>query len=405
MNGILKKITALTVSAVLVTCGALSAPAAVLAAQTDGISVSSSTADYVVVDGARYSKDMKTLISVAPETSGTFTIASTVTEIEKTAFSGCSVLKEIFIPQGVTKLGGAYYGTNIFSDCTSLVKFTVDENNTAYSSESGVIYNKNKTEAIHAPTAFSGSLNLPSSVRIIDSYAFFGCKKLKDIVIPDGAHTICKSAFYGCNYLQTAVIPDSVKNFEDNLFYNCNKYMLIIYSNPGSAAEKYAKDNSITWRDASIPFDADVTFSSKEYTQGMTVRFSITAKGGTGNYSYNIHYKKPGDDKLYIPNAASTFAAETTGEYKLVFWAKCNTTYLEREIPIIVKPAAGLTNKSTISSKGIGLGQSINLHAEGTGGKGEHYYAIMYKKSGTDKWTQLTNKYSMKSDALTGRRL
>lgn len=396
MNRILKKITAVTIAATFITGGVFSPAVTALVTRTNAASASDSADDVVVVGSARYSKDMKKLISVAPETEGTFTIASTATKIDQDAFKNCTSLKEIVIPQGLTEMGGELYETSIFSDCTSLEKITVNKNNTAYTSADGVMYNKSKTEVVYAAPALTGDLTLPESLSAIDSFAFFNCTNLRNIVIPEGTKVIGKSAFRGCTKLMTAVIPDSVEILEDKyVFSGCRN--LLIYSNPGSAAEKFAKDNNITWRDASIPFKVDISFKSHEHTVGMAVHFDYVAKGGTGNYSYHFHYRKPGDSKIYFPNY-NTFIPETTGEYTLVYWAKCNTEVIQDEIPIIVKPAAALTNKSTISSKGIGVGQSIKLHAEGTGGKGEHYYAMMYKKQSDSKWTQLVTKYTMITD-------
>ena len=86
-------------------------------------------------------------------------IPDNITNIGSTAFYRCSSLKKIEIPSSVTSIGnGAFYG------CDELKSITVDPNNTNYSSEDGVLYNKDKTEIIVVPEAIKGKFTIPSSV-------------------------------------------------------------------------------------------------------------------------------------------------------------------------------------------------------------------------------------------------
>lgn len=71
-----------------------------------------------------------------------------VTNIGISAFSGCSSLTKITIPNGVTNIeAGA------FSSCSSLTEINVDSNNKKYSSEDGVLYNKEKNSILICPNA------------------------------------------------------------------------------------------------------------------------------------------------------------------------------------------------------------------------------------------------------------
>ena len=67
-------------------------------------------------------------------------IPDRVTEIEDCAFSDCSSLKEITIPDSVT-----FIGENAFMGCLSLEEIKVSPDNKYYSSENGVLFNKDKT--------------------------------------------------------------------------------------------------------------------------------------------------------------------------------------------------------------------------------------------------------------------
>ena len=70
----------------------------------------------------------------------TINIPTNLTKIEKYMFEGCKALTTITIPENVTSIG-----ERVFYKCTSLTQINVDEANTAYCSENGVLFNKDKT--------------------------------------------------------------------------------------------------------------------------------------------------------------------------------------------------------------------------------------------------------------------
>ena len=73
-------------------------------------------------------------------------IPSSVTSIGDSAFYGCSSLESMNILEGVTSIGNS-----AFRGCNSLESINVDENNTNYISENGILFNKEKTNIICYP--------------------------------------------------------------------------------------------------------------------------------------------------------------------------------------------------------------------------------------------------------------
>ena len=129
-----------------------------------------------------------------------------VTSIGNGAFRNCPGLKRITIPDGVTSIG-----TNAFNGCSGLTDITVDNRNSSYCSESGVLFNKNKTKFICYPAGKTdSSYKIPDEVTSIGDYAFERCTGLESITIPDSVNSIGYEAFDRCTKLTSIYIPDGI---------------------------------------------------------------------------------------------------------------------------------------------------------------------------------------------------
>ena len=120
-----------------------------------------------------------------------------VTSIGDDAFSRCSGLTSVTIPNSVTSIG--YYA---FYYCSGLTSINVASGNTHYSSIDGVLYNYVQNTLIQCPCAKT-SVTIPNSVTSIGEKAFEGCSGLTSVTIPNSVTSIRMSAFSGCSGLTT----------------------------------------------------------------------------------------------------------------------------------------------------------------------------------------------------------
>ncbi|MCI7351538.1 MAG: leucine-rich repeat protein [Ruminococcus sp.] len=160
---------------------------------------------------------------------------SQLTSIGDSAFYSCSNLKSIKFPESVQSIGiGAFnscgsleivtipknvssIGRDAFISCSSI---NVDENNPNYSSENGVLFDKNKTKLIRYPANKSGnSYVIPDSVKSVDERAFSACRNLTSVTIPEGVTSIGDWAFSYCFSLKSITIPNSVNSIGNYAFY------------------------------------------------------------------------------------------------------------------------------------------------------------------------------------------
>ena len=129
-----------------------------------------------------------------------------VTSIGNSAFSTCTGLTSVSIPDSVISIG--YYA---FSTCTGLT-----------------------------------SVSIPDSVISIGYYAFYSCKSLTSVILPNSVTSIGSAVFYSCKNLTSIILPDSITSIGKSAFYNCPS--LTAQVTKGSYAEQYCKDNKINYQ-------------------------------------------------------------------------------------------------------------------------------------------------------------
>lgn len=164
-----------------------------------------------------------------------------VTAIGDLAFSSCSCLTSVTLPDSVTTIGA-----NPFRSCKNLKKIIVSPDHPTLATIDGALFSKSDKKLIYYPCASTqNTYAVPQGIEVIGDYAFFGCFSLTSITLPDSVTTIGDQAFLGCSSLSSITLPDSVTAIGDGAFYGCSE--LTITVGRDSYAKKYCIDHDLPY--------------------------------------------------------------------------------------------------------------------------------------------------------------
>lgn len=188
-----------------------------------------------------------------------------VTRIGDNAFSSCSELTLIDLPEGITSIGTnafyycrgleavefpaslvsigqlAFYDckqittlnitrnvTDImwgaFNNCTGLKSITCSPFNPAFRAVDGILYNKDMTTLMLYPKAAQAtSFSVPESVTGLGAYSFQNCDNLQEINIHDGVTWLGRDVFWQCDGIESMILPDGITQMGKGTFSSCTK--------------------------------------------------------------------------------------------------------------------------------------------------------------------------------------
>jgi hypothetical protein len=182
---------------------------------------------YASVDGVLFDKTVQTSITCpAGKNAQTYTLPSSVTTIEGSAFADCASLTNITIPSSATAIEDWAFGS-----CVSLTSITVDSRNPAYVSKDGVLFDKTMLTIIKYPVGKKAkTYTIPSLVKSIGDRTFVGCTSLTSVAIPSLVASIGDFAFYECSGLTSITIPSSVTSIGFAAFGECDNLTSVTLS-------------------------------------------------------------------------------------------------------------------------------------------------------------------------------
>ena len=198
-------------------------------------------------------------------------IPNSVSYIGSSAFSYCSNLKSVDIPNSVTTIG-----RSAFYDCMGLTNVTIPNSVISIGDY-----------AFYGCTGLT-SVDIPNSVTTIGKYAFLCCSGLTSVDIPNSVTTIGKGTFKDCTGLTSATIPESVTSIGEGAFYGCTGLTSVDIPNSVTTIGRLAFYGCSGLTSITIP--ESVTSIGEYVFYGCTRLASITIPESVttiGNYAFN----------------------------------------------------------------------------------------------------------------------
>lgn len=173
----------------------------------------------------------------------------------------------VLIPKSIEDLVIREISDDAFADNINLISIDVNSQNSYFSADDGVLFNKNGTKLIRYPSAKSAtSYSIPGAVTEISDNAFASCEKMKTVKIPDSVIIIGDAAFSNCKALDSITIPKSVVSIGDSAFWNTE---LLNYQFRNNSGPLYYADTWLIYADFDVKTVMEASNPIKAGTTGI----------------------------------------------------------------------------------------------------------------------------------------
>lgn len=255
-------------------------------------------------------------------------ITYSVTSIGKDAFAGSKNLSLLSIPKTITSIGNG-----AFTLCNNLQYIDVAEDNTAFFSESGILYTKSPITIYFVPKAIQGdivlndaiteipssafqncsgvtSIQIPENVTIIKDGAFNSCSNLQEIFFNEKLKTLDVQAFSKCVSLTYVSFPNSLTTIGESVFVDCSSLKTVLLQEGLQSIGKYAFYSCDKIDGISLPstlltigekaFDGCVSLTELQNKSSLTLVQGSESNGCVAKYASKIDNIQPGQDDQKI---------------------------------------------------------------------------------------------------------
>ncbi len=194
-----------------------------------------------------------------------------ITEIKGDAFSSLHNLKTITLPDSLECIDGYVFAQS------PIEEINVGAGNAAYASVDGVLFSKDKTTLVRIPYGLEpNTYTVPSGVKSIGDYAFYGhsvlekvefpatlvnigtnafagCSRLENVSLPRCLETIGREAFRDCEFMSNVVIPSGVTTIGYGAFAGCDTLADVTLPNTLTSIEENAFCGCAALKEIAIP--------------------------------------------------------------------------------------------------------------------------------------------------------
>lgn len=261
------------------------------------------------VDGVIYDKRVKTLLACPDGRVRPLIVPEGVKSVVVKAFSGCSKLEKVVLPDSLREIGNDGFSRNFglkeiefpgymtdiceecLAYCKNLTTVTFRESKVKSRTKEfgwGMFKGDGKLESARIPEGITGL-----------SYTFQFCESLKEVILPESLKTIGNESFYGCKSLESITLPSGLQSIGDRAFQLCKSIKEIVIPKSVKQIGMMAFEGCKSLK--SITVDKD----NEKYTSVDGVLYSKDMK-------HLIVYPNGKEGKIFIP--ASVTGADLTGK-------------------------------------------------------------------------------------------
>ena len=277
-------------------------------------------------------------------------IPDTVTFIDDHAFRGCNELKTVILSDSLEVIGvGAFTGcltlekidlpvslkeirNDAFSSCSSLTEVRIMAS-VKYGCDvfkySGIKIAEIEEGVTVIPSGtFSHTklknVNIPGSVKTIESFSFFFCENLSSVTLNNGLEKIYDCTFSGNSILREVIIPESVIELSDNAFDSCNNLLGVKFKGNAPQIVKTELVGEFGIGYTIYYYDGAEGFDSPDWSGYKTEKWVDTPKVPVESLNYkseslNSKYILPMSSAWQLPLASDVeegyyFVADTNPE-------------------------------------------------------------------------------------------
>ena len=252
------------------------------------------------------------------------TIPNSVTSIGNYAFYGCNGLTSVTIGKSVTSIGYNAFPEATYTcqncsikiykrrDVVKKIKFTGSMEEWCAKSFSPNYISESYTLYINDKVITDAVI--PSSITRIGNYAFGGCSSLTSVTIPNSVTNIGSSAFYACTNLTSITIPNSVTSIENSAFAYCSSLTSVTIPNSVTTIGNYTFCNCSNLTSVTIPNSVTSIgyFAFLECSKLTSVTMESTTPPEVGDYIF------PSLTIIYVPlGSLNTYKASNWKNYDI----------------------------------------------------------------------------------------
>jgi hypothetical protein len=256
-------------------------------------------------------------------------IPETIDGLEVTELYGLALydeVKTLYIPSSIKEI--SFY---TFKYATGISEITVDTDSEYFTTENGVLYNKQMTSLIRCPITYEGEIsipesvekicdsayshctlitkvNIPKSVSVISEGAFYECSELTEINLPDNSIELGSSVFGYCTSLTSIKIPGGISHIGDHMFVGCSSLTDVVIEEGILKIEDDAFYNCVSLKNLTIP--GSVTEIGDGVFSGNSSLEEITFPEGVQKFGFSVFWNCSSLKTVNFPASFNTLGSD-----------------------------------------------------------------------------------------------